>query len=60
MTVTEALLGPVMAQGNGDWVKLSDLRADLSVRAYFQNNLRTPVWNNREFEDFFEGHYEQW
>lgn len=60
MTMDEALLGPVTQQGGGDYVKLSDLRADISVRAYFQNMLKSGVWNNREFEMFFEGHYEQW
>eukprot|EP00444_Apocalathium_aciculiferum_P013140 CAMPEP_0183475692 /NCGR_PEP_ID=MMETSP0370-20130417/165236_1 /TAXON_ID=268820 /ORGANISM="Peridinium aciculiferum, Strain PAER-2" /LENGTH=92 /DNA_ID=CAMNT_0025668503 /DNA_START=18 /DNA_END=293 /DNA_ORIENTATION=+ len=60
MTVDEALLGPVMAHGNGDWVKLSDLRADLSVRNFFQSMLKSAVWNNREFEDFFDGHFDKW
>ncbi|CAJ1434593.1 unnamed protein product [Effrenium voratum] len=62
--------GHVMASG---YVKLGDLRADLSVRLYFQQMLgssvgpsdlrgarRPQVWNNKDFETFFEGHYEEW
>eukprot|EP00927_Polykrikos_kofoidii_P009466 TRINITY_DN13948_c0_g3_i1.p1 TRINITY_DN13948_c0_g3~~TRINITY_DN13948_c0_g3_i1.p1 ORF type:complete len:1208 (+),score=207.83 TRINITY_DN13948_c0_g3_i1:120-3626(+) len=59
MTMDEALAVPVDAQGEGDFVKLSELRADMSVRSYF-NTLGLAVWNNKEFEAFFDGHYERW
>jgi len=62
MTTSEVLKGAVESQGaeKGGFVKLSDLRADLSVRLYFQQMLGSTVWNNKDFETFFEGHYEEW
>ncbi|CAE8611440.1 unnamed protein product [Polarella glacialis] len=62
MTTSEVLKGACESQGgkNGEYVKLSDLRADLSVRLYFQQMLGCAVWNNKDFETFFEGHYEEW
>lgn len=61
MTMDEVLIRAVQGQGKGDgFVKLSDLRADMSVRVYFQRTLGCAVWNNRDFETFFEGHFEQW
>ncbi|CAE7233683.1 Dnajb8 [Symbiodinium natans] len=62
MTTSEVLKGAVESQGGGQggFVKLSDLRADLSVRLYFQQMLGSTVWNNKDFETFFEGHYEEW
>ncbi|CAJ1359112.1 unnamed protein product [Effrenium voratum] len=62
MTTSEVLKGAVESQGGGQggYVKLGDLRADLSVRLYFQQMLGSSVWNNKDFETFFEGHYEEW
>jgi len=61
MTTSEVLKGAVESQGaQGSFMKLSDLRADLSVRLYFQQMLGSAVWNNKDFETFFEGHYEEW
>lgn len=62
MTTSEVLKGAVDSQGGaeGGYVKLSDLRADLQVRLYFQQMLGSAVWNNKDFETFFEGHYEEW
>lgn len=60
LSVSEALAVPAQAQGRGDYVKLGDLKADINVRAFFQNVLACPVWGNREFETFFEAHYEEW
>lgn len=63
MTMTEVLAEAVEKQiaGNPEaFVKLGDLRADLNIRLYFQQNLGSAVWNNKDFETFFEGHYEQW
>lgn len=62
MTTTEVLKGAVESQAGstGGYVKLSDLRADLSVRMYFQQMLGCAVWNNKDFETFFEGHYATW
>jgi len=59
MTTSEVLAGAVESHGGG-FVKLSDLRADLSVRMYFQQMLGCAVWNNKDFETFFEGHYDTW
>eukprot|EP00930_Biecheleria_cincta_P037969 TRINITY_DN26096_c0_g1_i1.p1 TRINITY_DN26096_c0_g1~~TRINITY_DN26096_c0_g1_i1.p1 ORF type:complete len:1079 (-),score=234.02 TRINITY_DN26096_c0_g1_i1:144-3380(-) len=62
MTTSEVLKGACESQGGsqGDYVKLSDIRADLSVRLYFQQMLGSAVWNNKDFETFFEGHYDEW
>eukprot|EP00913_Durusdinium_trenchii_P012136 g11398.t2 len=62
MTTSEVLKGAVEGQSGaqGGYVKLGDLRADLSVRLYFQQMLGSAVWNNKDFETFFEGHYEEW
>merc|ERR1740129_2206345 len=63
MTMDEVLTGAVESQLNSNptgYVKLSDLRADLNVRMYFQQMLGCTVWNNKDFETFFEGHYDQW
>eukprot|EP00931_Biecheleriopsis_adriatica_P019735 TRINITY_DN13374_c0_g2_i1.p1 TRINITY_DN13374_c0_g2~~TRINITY_DN13374_c0_g2_i1.p1 ORF type:complete len:1073 (+),score=270.19 TRINITY_DN13374_c0_g2_i1:86-3304(+) len=62
MTTSEVLKGAVESQGGGQggFVKLSDLRADLSVRLYFQQMLGSAVWNNKDFETFFEGHWDEW
>eukprot|EP00929_Paragymnodinium_shiwhaense_P007961 TRINITY_DN111888_c0_g1_i1.p1 TRINITY_DN111888_c0_g1~~TRINITY_DN111888_c0_g1_i1.p1 ORF type:complete len:1062 (-),score=339.81 TRINITY_DN111888_c0_g1_i1:187-3372(-) len=59
MTMPEVLAGPIQTQGEGEYVKLTELRADMSVRTYFQNTMGIPVWNNKEFEVFFEAHYDQ-
>eukprot|EP00418_Pyrodinium_bahamense_P090306 CAMPEP_0179031962 /NCGR_PEP_ID=MMETSP0796-20121207/11338_1 /TAXON_ID=73915 /ORGANISM="Pyrodinium bahamense, Strain pbaha01" /LENGTH=559 /DNA_ID=CAMNT_0020728165 /DNA_START=174 /DNA_END=1850 /DNA_ORIENTATION=+ len=61
MTMDEILAPAVECGGGGrDYVKLSDLRADMSVRMYFQNTLGCAVWNNKDFEAYFEGHYDLW
>lgn len=56
LTVQEVLAPAIEAQGHGDYVKLSDLRADMTVRIYFQNTLGCQVWNNSDFGVYFEGH----
>lgn len=60
MTMDEVLAPAVQTHaGNvSEFVKLSDMRADLSVRTYFQSTLGCPVWNNRDFEAYFEGHFD--
>jgi len=61
MSVDEVLAGAVQSTGSPEeYVKLSDLRADLGVRMYFQNTFGAAVWNNKDFEAFFDGHYERW
>merc|ERR1719498_1487436 len=61
MTMHEVLERAVQSQGKGNsFIKLGDLRADMSVRVYFQRTLGSSVWNNRDFEMFFEGHFEEW
>jgi len=44
----------------GEHLKLSDLRADLSIRTFFQNAFRCAVWNNKDFDAYFSGHFELW
>lgn len=63
MTVNEILSGAaeVLCEGSADgYVRLSDLRADLNVRSYFQKSMGGAVWNNRDFETFFYGHRDFW
>lgn len=63
MTMSEVLAGAVESQcqsSSTGYVKLSELRANLNVRMYFQQMLGCTVWNNKDFETFFEGHYDKW
>eukprot|EP00927_Polykrikos_kofoidii_P029606 TRINITY_DN25588_c0_g1_i1.p1 TRINITY_DN25588_c0_g1~~TRINITY_DN25588_c0_g1_i1.p1 ORF type:complete len:1950 (+),score=472.38 TRINITY_DN25588_c0_g1_i1:531-5852(+) len=61
MTMEEVFTPVVEAHGGAtEYVKLSDLRADMTIRAYFQNSLKSAVWNNKEFDTFFQGHHELW
>ncbi|CAJ1365924.1 unnamed protein product [Effrenium voratum] len=54
----EEVLRPVIeAKG---WVPLDQLKTDANVTAYFGNILQKPMWDDDDFQSYFEGHFEMW
>jgi len=55
----EEVLRPVIEQHPG-WVALEQVKRDPNVVAYFGNILQKPIWDDEDFQMYFEGHYETW
>eukprot|EP00927_Polykrikos_kofoidii_P032244 TRINITY_DN27530_c0_g1_i1.p1 TRINITY_DN27530_c0_g1~~TRINITY_DN27530_c0_g1_i1.p1 ORF type:complete len:1263 (+),score=214.78 TRINITY_DN27530_c0_g1_i1:33-3791(+) len=55
----EEVLRPVLESHSG-WVPLDTLKRDTNVVAYFSNILQKPIWDDDDFQMYFEGHYEIW
>lgn len=56
-TIEEVLIPAVQALSGDDYVSVSALREDKTVRQYFQGTLRKAVWSQEDFETYFQGHY---
>jgi len=55
----EEVLRPVVECQPG-WVPLLHLKSDPNVVAYFANILQKPMWDDDDFQSYFEGHFETW
>eukprot|EP00931_Biecheleriopsis_adriatica_P071042 TRINITY_DN4489_c0_g1_i1.p1 TRINITY_DN4489_c0_g1~~TRINITY_DN4489_c0_g1_i1.p1 ORF type:complete len:1421 (+),score=382.29 TRINITY_DN4489_c0_g1_i1:385-4263(+) len=55
----EEVLRPVI-EAHGGWLLLERLKVDTNVTAYFTNILQKPIWDDEDFQTYFEGHYEMW
>jgi len=55
----EEVLRPVI-ESKGGWVPLVDVKTDANVTAYFGNILQKPMWDDDDFQTYFEGHFEMW
>ena len=36
------------------------MKKDPNVMAYFNNILQKPIWDDDDFQSYFEGHFETW
>ncbi|CAE7487174.1 Parp12 [Symbiodinium natans] len=55
----EEVLRPAIEK-KGGWVTFEEVKADANVVAYFGNILQKPVWDDDDFQTYFEGHFEMW
>ncbi|CAJ1373414.1 unnamed protein product [Effrenium voratum] len=55
----EEVLRPVI-EAKGGWVPLDQVKTDANVTAYFGNILQKPMWDDDDFQSYFEGHFEMW
>jgi len=61
MTLEEVLTPVVEGLGGSkDYVNLSAVREDNSIRLHFQNVLKKNIWSPEDFETYFAGHYQHW
>lgn len=61
MAVEEVLEPAVKALGGDkDWVDLSRVCVDSNVLLYFQNVLQKTMWQDEDFQTFFEGRSSEW
>jgi len=55
----EEVLRPVLETKTG-WTPLEQVKSDPNVVAYFKNILQKPMWDDEDFQTYFEGHFESW
>eukprot|EP00439_Symbiodinium_sp_Y106_P040556 s3070_g4.t6 len=55
----EEVLRPAIEK-KGGWVTFEEVKADANVVAYFGNILQKPMWDDDDFQTYFEGHFEMW
>lgn len=55
----EEVLRPAI-ESYGGWVSFDRIKSDPNVTAYFTNILQKQVWDDDDFQMYFEGHYEMW
>lgn len=55
----EEVLKPAM-QGSTGWVHLNLLKTHADVKAYFRDILGRPVWDDDDFQTYFDGHFDTW
>ncbi|CAE8637411.1 unnamed protein product [Polarella glacialis] len=55
----EEVLRPVV-ECHTSWVELHKLKTDPNIVGYFEKILQKPMWDDDDFQTYFEGHFEMW
>eukprot|EP00930_Biecheleria_cincta_P097389 TRINITY_DN89102_c0_g1_i1.p1 TRINITY_DN89102_c0_g1~~TRINITY_DN89102_c0_g1_i1.p1 ORF type:complete len:817 (+),score=187.59 TRINITY_DN89102_c0_g1_i1:31-2481(+) len=60
ITLEEVLAPVVGVEQVGEWLPLEKFREDEHVKEHFQKVMGKPVWDEEDFQAYFEGHWTTW